>query len=283
MADIDNIAVPSLFDTIYGSFNGGGHTLSFNIPPSVSLTMSSPFGTLVPTNSTKPILDSLKIKSNVKSTDAGFSNLAIENTDDVGTISNLVNMIDVQTDVWNKGIAGINSNNTEIKISNCINHANIDGMIFIGGISAINDKEIIITNCINTGNITGITVVGGIFGAIANSSFVVSSCINTGKISGTSNIGGIIAYITFEKKTFDLENNSNYGKITINNGSICGGIVGSLGTSYTPLSYHQNFSNCISTGSIEANNDSHCVLGAIYRSIFSIINCYWDKQMCPDD
>ena len=28
MADIDNIAVPSLFDTIYGSFNGGGHTLS---------------------------------------------------------------------------------------------------------------------------------------------------------------------------------------------------------------------------------------------------------------
>ena len=77
----------------------------------------------------------------MKSTDAGFSNLEIENTGNVGVISNLVNMIDVTTDVWNKGIAGINSNNTEITITNCINHANIDGMIFIGGISARNDKK----------------------------------------------------------------------------------------------------------------------------------------------
>ena len=116
------------------------------------------------------------------------------------------------------GIAGRANGN----ISNCENHAIVNGLHSVGGIVGICfDSENSITSCANYGEITGTEdFVGGIIGYFGEGSLQNSA--NNGNISGDARVGNLIGYANI----CNINNVLGIGNITANYADCNGLIVG---------------------------------------------------------
>ena len=116
------------------------------------------------------------------------------------------------------GIAGRANGN----ISNCENHAIVNGLHSVGGIVGICfDSENSITSCANYGEITGTEdFVGGIIGYFGEGSLQNSA--NNGNITGDARVGNLIGYANI----CNINNVLGIGNITANYADCNGLIVG---------------------------------------------------------
>ena len=116
------------------------------------------------------------------------------------------------------GIAGRANGN----ISNCENHAIVNGSYYVGGIVGICfDSENSITSCANYGAITGTDqFVGGIIGYFGEGSLQNSA--NYGNITGDARVGNLIGYANI----CNINNVLGIGNITANHADCNGLIVG---------------------------------------------------------
>ena len=134
------------------------------------------------------------------------------------------------------GIAGRANGN----ISNCENHAIVNGLHSVGGIVGICfDSENSITSCANYGAITGTDqFVGGIIGYFGEGSLQNSA--NYGNITGDARVGNLIGYAN----TCNINNVLGIGNITANyadcNGLIAGVIWDSPSTASGILAYNSS-------------------------------------------
>ncbi len=116
------------------------------------------------------------------------------------------------------GIAGGANGN----ISNCENHAIVNGSYYVGGIVGnCFDSENSITSCANYGEITGTEhFVGGIIGYFGEGSLQNSA--NNGNITGNARVGNLIGYANI----CNINNVLGIGNITANHADCNGLIVG---------------------------------------------------------
>ena len=116
------------------------------------------------------------------------------------------------------GIAGRANGN----ISNCENHAIVNGLHSVGGIVGICfDSENSITSCANYGEITGTEdFVGGIIGYFGEGSLQNSA--NYGNVTGDARVGNLIGYANI----CNINNVLGIGNITANYADCNGLIVG---------------------------------------------------------
>ena len=134
------------------------------------------------------------------------------------------------------GIAGGANGN----ISNCENHAIVNGSYYVGGIVGnCFDSENSITSCANYGAITGTEdFVGGIIGYFGEGSLQNSA--NNGNISGNARVGNLIGYANI----CNINNVLGIGNITANhadcNGLIVGYIVDASSSASGILAYNSS-------------------------------------------
>ena len=134
------------------------------------------------------------------------------------------------------GIAGRANGN----ISNCENHAIVNGSYYVGGIVGICfDSENSITSCANYGAITGTDqFVGGIIGYFGEGSLQNSA--NYGNITGDARVGNLIGYANI----CNINNVLGIGNITANhancNGLLAGVIWDSSSTASGILAYNSS-------------------------------------------
>ena len=134
------------------------------------------------------------------------------------------------------GIAGRANGN----ISNCENHAIVNGSYYVGGIVGICfDSENSITSCANYGAITGTDqFVGGIIGYFGEGSLQNSA--NYGNITGDARVGNLIGYANI----CNINNVLGIGNITAKhancNGLLAGVIWDSSSTASGILAYNSS-------------------------------------------
>ena len=154
------------------------------------------------------------------------------------------------------GIAGGANGN----ISNCENHAIVNGSYYVGGIVGICfDSENSITSCANYGAITGTDqFVGGIIGYFGEGSLQNSA--NNGNITGDARVGNLIGYANI----CNINNVLGIGNITANyadcNGLIVGYIADASSTASGILAY--NSSAKMTIGGTELTGDAVVAIGS---------------------
>ena len=154
------------------------------------------------------------------------------------------------------GIAGRANGN----ISNCENHAIVNGFYYVGGIVGICfDSGNSITSCANYGEITGTEhFVGGIIGYFGEGSLQNSA--NNGNISGNARIGNLIGFANI----CNINNVLGIGNITANhadcNGLIVGYIADASSSASGILAY--NSSAKMTIGGTELTGDAVVAIGA---------------------
>ena len=154
------------------------------------------------------------------------------------------------------GIAGRANGN----ISNCENHAIVNGSYYVGGIVGICfDSGNSITSCANYGEITGTEhFVGGIIGYFGEGS--LQNCANNGNISGNARIGNLIGFANI----CNINNVLGIGNITANhadcNGLIVGYIADASSSASGILAY--NSSAKMTIGGTELTGDAVVAIGA---------------------
>ena len=154
------------------------------------------------------------------------------------------------------GIAGRANGN----ISNCENHAIVNGFYYVGGIVGICfDSGNSITSCANYGEITGTEhFVGGIIGYFGEGSLQNSA--NNGNISGNARIGNLIGFADI----CNINNVLGIGNITANhadcNGLIVGYIADASSSASGILAY--NSSAKMTIGGTELTGDAVVAIGA---------------------
>ena len=154
------------------------------------------------------------------------------------------------------GIAGGANGN----ISNCENHAIVNGSYYVGGIVGICfDSENSITSCANYGEITGTEdFVGGIIGYFGEGSLQNSA--NNGNITGNARVGNLIGYANI----CNINNVLGIGNITANyadcNGLIVGYIVDASSSASGILAYNSSAKMTIS--GTELTGDAVVAIGS---------------------
>ncbi len=154
------------------------------------------------------------------------------------------------------GIAGRANGN----ISNCENHAIVNGLHSVGGIVGICfDSENSITSCANYGAITGTEdFVGGIIGYFGEGSLQNSA--NNGNITGDARVGNLIGYANI----CNINNVLGIGNITANyadcNGLIVGYIVDASSSASGILAY--NSSAKMTINGTELTGDAVVAIGS---------------------
>ena len=154
------------------------------------------------------------------------------------------------------GIAGRANGN----ISNCENHAIVNGSYYVGGIVGICfDSENSITSCANYGEITGTEhFVGGIIGYFGEGS--LQNSVNNGNISGNARVGNLIGFANI----CNINNVLGIGNITANhadcNGLIVGYIADASSSASGILAY--NSSAKMTIGGTELTGDAVVAIGA---------------------
>ena len=165
-----------------GTFDGNGKTIS-NLYINATSAFAGFFGHLAGGNIKNITFDNAKVNSGNYYTGilAGYAGSCIfENIKTLGNCS-------VEGEDITGGIAGIAVGN----ISNCENHAEVKGMISLGGILGIyygSDNSI--TSCANYGAVTGYRQVGGMVGYF--DSGTIQNSANYGDITGKDNVGNLI-------------------------------------------------------------------------------------------
>ena len=154
------------------------------------------------------------------------------------------------------GIAGRANGN----ISNCENHAIVNGSYYVGGIVGICfDSGNSITSCANYGEITGTEhFVGGIIGYFGEGS--LQNSVNNGNISGNARIGNLIGFADI----CNINNVLGIGNITANHADCNGLIVGYIADASSAASgiLAYNSSAKMTIGGTELTGDAVVAIGA---------------------
>ena len=154
------------------------------------------------------------------------------------------------------GIAGRANGN----ISNCENHAIVNGFYYVGGIVGICfDSENSITSCANYGEITGTEhFVGGIIGYFGEGS--LQNSVNNGNISGNARVGNLIGFANI----CNINNVLGIGNITANHADCNGLIVGYIADASSAASgiLAYNSSAKMTIGGTELTGDAVVAIGA---------------------
>ena len=215
-----------------GTFDGNGKTIRNLFISSTSDEIGF-FGYAADCRIKNITFDNAKVKGNDNSSTGILAGCAgscvIENIKTTGNCS-------VEGKYETGGIAGRANGN----ISNCENHAIVNGLHSVGGIVGICfDSENSITSCANYGAITGTEdFVGGIIGYFGEGSLQNSA--NNGNISGKARVGNLIGYANI----CNINNVLGIGNITANhancNGLLAGVIWDSSSTASGILAYNSS-------------------------------------------
>ena len=215
-----------------GTFDGNGKTIRNLFISSTSNEIGF-FGCAADCRIKNITFDNAKVKGNDNCSTgilAGYAgSCVIENIKTTGNCS-------VEGQYETGGIAGRANGN----ISNCENHAIVNGLHSVGGIVGICfDSENSITSCANYGAITGTDqFVGGIIGYFGEGSLQNSA--NNGNITGDARVGNLIGYANI----CNINNVLGIGNITANyadcNGLIAGVIWDSSSTASGILAYNSS-------------------------------------------
>ena len=215
-----------------GTFDGNGKTIRNLFISSTSNEIGF-FGCAADCRIKNITFDNAKVKGNDNCSTgilAGYAgSCVIEN---IKTTENC----SVEGQYETGGIAGRANGN----ISNCENHAIVNGLHSVGGIVGICfDSENSITSCANYGAITGTDqFVGGIIGYFGEGSLQNSA--NYGNITGDARVGNLIGYANI----CNINNVLGIGNITANyadcNGLIVGYIVDASSSASGILAYNSS-------------------------------------------
>ena len=215
-----------------GTFDGNGKTIRNLFISSTSNEIGF-FGYAADCRIKNITFDNAKVKGNDNSSTgilAGYAgSCVIENIKTTGNCS-------VEGQYETGGIAGRANGN----ISNCENHAIVNGLHSVGGIVGICfDSGNSITSCANYGAITGTEdFVGGIIGYFGEGSLQNSA--NYGNITGDARVGNLIGYANI----CNINNVLGIGNITANhancNGLLAGVIWDSSSTASGILAYNSS-------------------------------------------
>ena len=234
-----------------GTFDGNGKTIRNLFISSTSDEIGF-FGYAADCRIKNITFDNAKVKGNDNSSTgilAGYAgSCVIEN---IKTTENC----SVEGKEETGGIAGRANGN----ISNCENHAIVNGSYNVGGIVGICfDSENSITSCANYGEITGTEdFVGGIIGYFGEGSLQNSA--NYGNITGDARVGNLIGYANI----CNINNVLGIGNITANyadcNGLIVGYIVDASSSASGILAYNNHAKMTI--GGTELTGDAVVAIG----------------------
>ena len=197
-----------------GTFDGNGKTIRNLFISSTSNEIGF-FGCAADCRIKNITFDNAKVKGNDNSSTgilAGYAgSCVIENIKTTESCS-------VEGNYETGGIAGIANGN----ISNCENHAIVNGFYYVGGIVGnCFDSGNSITSCANYGEITGTEhFVGGIIGYFGEGS--LQNSVNNGNITGNARVGNLIGYANI----CNINNVLGIGNITANHADCNGLIVG---------------------------------------------------------
>ena len=215
-----------------GTFDGNGKTIRNLFISSTSNEIGF-FGYVADCRIKNITFDNAKVKGNDNCSTgilAGYvRSCVIENIKTTGNCS-------VEGQYETGGIAGGANGN----ISNCENHAIVNGSYYVGGIVGICfDSENSITSCANYGAITGTEdFVGGIIGYFGEGSLQNSA--NNGNVTGDARVGNLIGYANI----CNINNVLGIGNITANyadcNGLIVGYIADASSTASGILAYNSS-------------------------------------------
>ena len=215
-----------------GTFDGNGKTIRNLFISSTSDEIGF-FGHAADCRIKNITFDNAKVKGNDNCSTGILAGCAgscvIENIKTTGNCS-------VEGKYETGGIAGRANGN----ISNCENHAIVNGLHSVGGIVGICfDSENSITSCANYGEITGTEdFVGGIIGYFGEGSLQNSA--NNGNITGDARVGNLIGYANI----CNINNVLGIGNITANyadcNGLIVGYIVDASSSASGILAYNSS-------------------------------------------
>lgn len=215
-----------------GTFDGNGKTIRNLFISSTSNEIGF-FGYAADCRIKNITFDNAKVKGNDNCSTGILAGCAgscvIENIKTTGNCS-------VEGNYETGGIAGRANGN----ISNCENHAIVNGLHSVGGIVGICfDSENSITSCANYGEITGTEdFVGGIIGYFGEGSLQNSA--NNGNITGDARVGNLIGYANI----CNINNVLGIGNITANyadcNGLIVGYIVDASSSASGILAYNSS-------------------------------------------
>ena len=235
-----------------GTFDGNGKTIRNLFISSTSNEIGF-FGCAADCRIKNITFDNAKVKGNDNSSTgilAGYAgSCVIENIKTTGNCS-------VEGKEETGGIAGRANGN----ISNCENHAIVNGLHSVGGIVGICfDSGNSITSCANYGEITGTEhFVGGIIGYFGEGSLQNSA--NNGNISGNARIGNLIGFADI----CNINNVLGIGNITANhadcNGLIVGYIADASSSASGILAY--NSSAKMTIGGTELTGDAVVAIGS---------------------
>ena len=235
-----------------GTFDGNGKTIRNLFISSTSNEIGF-FGYAADCRIKNITFDNAKVKGNDNSSTgilAGYAgSCVIENIKTTGNCS-------VEGNYETGGIAGRANGN----ISNCENHAIVNGFYYVGGIVGICfDSGNSITSCANYGEITGTEdFVGGIIGYFGEGSLQNSA--NNGNISGNARVGNLIGYANI----CNINNVLGIGNITANhadcNGLIVGYIVDASSSASGILAYNSSAKMTIS--GTELTGDAVVAIGS---------------------
>ena len=234
-----------------GTFDGNGKTIRNLFISSTSNEIGF-FGCAADCRIKNITFDNAKVKGNDNYSTGILAGCAgscvIENIKTTGNCS-------VEGKYETGGIAGRANGN----ISNCENHAIVNGLHSVGGIVGICfDSGNSITSCANYGEITGTEhFVGGIIGYFGEGSLQNSA--NNGNISGNARIGNLIGFADI----CNINNVLGIGNITANhadcNGLIVGYIADASSSASGILAY--NSSAKMTIGGTELTGDAVVAIG----------------------
>ena len=215
-----------------GTFDGNGKTIRNLFISSTSNEIGF-FGYAADCRIKNITFDNAKVKGNDNCSTGILAGCAgscvIENIKTTGNCS-------VEGNYETGGIAGRANGN----ISNCENHAIVNGLHSVGGIVGICfDSENSITSCANYGEITGTEdFVGGIIGYFGEG--CLQNSANNGNITGDARVGNLIGYANI----CNINNVLGIGNITANyadcNGLIVGYIADASSTASGILAYNSS-------------------------------------------
>ena len=233
-----------------GTFDGNGKTIR-NLFISSTSNKIGFFGYAADCRIKNITFDNAKVKGNDNCSTGILAGCAgscvIENIKTTGNCS-------VEGKEETGGIAGRANGN----ISNCENHAIVNGLHSVGGIVGICfDSENSITSCANYGEITGTEdFVGGIIGYFGEGSLQNSA--NNGNITGDARVGNLIGYANI----CNINNVLGIGNITANYANCNGLIVGADASSSASGILAYNSSAKMTIGGTELTGDAVVAIGS---------------------
>ena len=179
------------------------------------------------------------------------------------------------------GTGAISGKCKDEEFEKCINYVGMtnNSAIVTGGIVGKTvEGEVKITKCINYADIKGNQNVGGIIGAKTQGNIIIDECCNFGNIEvDYAQVGGIIGG-TFAGNT-EINNCYNVGNIKGTNIGNLGRIGGIIGIAYSwNGSENITISNCYNAGEISREAVYGGIIGLLYCNTFNFSNCYFENS-----